>query len=383
MGKGILPPTGNQIESRASERRFKMGLYKRGQVWWMCFSYKGKFIRRSTETKEKKLAERVYRKCLGEVAEDKWFKRLAGEDMTFKEMMKKYMKEHSIPKKASSERDTSSLTHLLPFFEGYTLTEVTPKLINEYKTARRNEQASPCTINRELALAKHAFTLAVKEWEWVEENPVKKVSMEKEPISRDRWLTFEEEERMLPLSPQWLSGIIIFAIETGCRRDEILSLVWKDVDLFKKVATILGKKTDERRTIPLTNRALEVLKDRGRARMKVRSIKEDFVFADPQGQKINIHSLRWAFEEVIKKVEIEDFRFHDLRHTFASRLAQSGVDPYTIQRLMGHKTFTTTQRYAHHYSESLRKGITALEALRSERMKEAITILSQSGENRR
>ena len=224
---------------------------------------------------------------------------------------------------------------------------------------------------------KHAFSLAINEWEWVKDNPVKKVSMEREPASRDRWLTYEEEERLLLSPPQWLKEIIIFAIETGCRRGEILSFLWKDVDLFKKVATIYGKKTGERRTMPLTQRALEILKEKERLRRKVRSINEDLVFTYPVGQKISIHALRWAFEEVLKKAKIEDFRFHDLRHTFASRLAQTGVDPYTIQKLMGHKTFTTTQRYAHHYSESLRKGIVALEAFRTERSNEIFTILSQ------
>ena len=343
-----------------------MGLYRRGQVWWICFSYKGKFIRRSTETGDKKLAGRVYHKVLGEIAEGKWFERLAGEDKTFREMMKKYMIEHSMPKKESSERDRSSLTHLLPFFQNYALTEVSPKLINEYKTARRNDGASPCTINRELALMKHAFTLAINEWEWIKENPVKKVSMEKEPTSRDRWLNYDEEEKVLSASPQWLKGIIIFAIETGCRRGEILSLVWKDVDLFKKVVTIFGKKTGERRAIPLTQKALEILKARQKARMNVMSIKGDFVFTHPAGQKVNFHTLRTAFERAIKKANIEDFRFHDLRHTFASRLAQTGTDPYTIQKLMGHKFFATTQRYAHHYSESLKRGISALDNSRQE-----------------
>jgi integrase len=81
---------------------------------------------------------------------------------------------------------------------------------------------------------------------------------------------------------------------------------------------------------------------------------------------------------VLEKAGIEGFRFHELRHTFASRLAQAGTDPYTIQKLMGHKSFTTTQKYAHHYSESLRRGIAVLEGLRVQRP-EAITILSHSG----
>jgi len=353
-----------------------MALFRRGPVWWMRFSYKGKQIRKSTETTDKNLAKRIYDKVLGEIAEGKWFDRLLGEERTFKEMMDRYMAEYSTPKKASSERDRSSLTHLLPFFGSYTLSDITPRLINEYKTTRRVHGASPCTVNRELALMKHAFSLALKEWEWVRYNPVKMISMEKESPPRDRWLTFEEEERLLSVSSSWLKQMILFAVETGCRRGEMLSLGWKSVDLFRKVVIIFGNKTGEKRSIPLTQRALEALRDMQRE--TVRSIKEDLVFSHPPEQRVNIHTLRFAFEEALKKAKIENFRWHDLRHTFASRLAQAGVDPYAIQRLMGHKTFTTTQRYAHHYVESLREGIGALEASRAERTEKISTKVAQS-----
>jgi len=101
------------------------------------------------------------------------------------------------------------------------------------------------------------------------------------------------------------------------------------------------------------------------------------VFTHPEGKKVNIHTLRWTFEKSLERAGIEGFRFHDLRHTFASRLAQAGVDPYTIQKLMGHKSFSTTQRYAHHYTESLRRGIGVLECLRQEKLQQNVTILSQ------
>ncbi len=352
-----------------------MALFKRGSVWWMRVSYNGKQRRKSTGTADRKLAERIYHKLLGDIAEGKWFERLPGEEKTFREMMDRYMAEHSIPKKASSEKDRSSLTHLLPFFGSYRTSQIKPSLINEYKGKRRIQKASPGTINRELALMKHAYSLAFKEWEWVQDNPVKKVSMEKEPPSRDRWLTDEEEAKLLLISPLWLRQMILFAVETGCRRGEMLSLSWRSVDLSRRVVTIFGSKTGEKRSIPLTQLAMDVLREREKE--KVRSIQENLVFNHPPGQKVNFHTLRFAFEEALKKAKIENFRWHDLRHTFASRLAQSGVDPYSIQRLMGHKNFATTQRYAHHYVESLRKGIAALEASRNEWAERPSTKLAQ------
>ena len=97
------------------------------------------------------------------------------------------------------------------------------------------------------------------------------------------------------------------------------------------------------------------------AERKVRSLRENQVFSNAVGQPITIHELRWAFECAVKEAAIENFRWHDLRHTFATRLAQNGVDLFTIQKLLGHKSFATTQRYAHHYTESLRRGINVLD----------------------
>ncbi|MGA2956684.1 MAG: tyrosine-type recombinase/integrase [Thermodesulfobacteriota bacterium] len=356
-----------------------MGLFRRGSVWWMSFIYQGKQHRKSTETDDKELAKRIWDKVKGQIAEGKWFERPPGEDKTFKEMMEKYMAEQS-SKKSSEERDRSSLTHLRPFFGDYLLRDITPSLINEYKAKRNVEAASPCTINRELSLMKHAFNIALKEWEWVNQNPVLRVSMEREPPSRDRWLTFEEEKKLLAISSPWLQEIITFAVETGCRREEMLSLGWRSVDLLKRTAVIFGKKTGDRRTIPLTQRAFEVIEARARVRSNVRSINQDLIFTHPEGQRVNINTLRKVFNAALRRAKIEGFRFHDLRHTFASRLAQSGVDPYAIQRLMGHKTFTTTQRYAHHNSESLKVGIKALEASRAEWGKNSSTNLAQSRE---
>jgi integrase len=295
-----------------------------------------------------------------EVAEGKWFGQQAGQDITFGVLMDKYMSEHSRPNKASSDRDERSLKHLKPVFEDILISEITPRMINEYKTSRRKEGASPCSINRELALMKHAFTLAMQEWECIAENPVKRVSMEKEPPARDRWLDDEEEKNLLEKSPEWLKRYIIFALDTGCRKNEIRFLTWENVSSHNTVVNIFGTKTGERRSIPLTQRVCSMLQAMQKGK-KIRSIKKDFVFTHPEGQQVNLHTLRSAFERACENAGIDNFRFHDLRHTFASRLAQKGVDPYTIQRLMGHKSFSTTQRYAHHYTESLRRGIAVLE----------------------
>jgi integrase len=369
-----------------------MGLYRRGPTWWISFSYRGKQVRHSTETDDKKLAEKIYHKVMTEVVEGKWFDRQQG-TQTFAEMMERYMKEHSSVKKRSTSRDEVSLKHLLPFFGPLALREIRPANISQYKADRLAAKAAPATLNRELALMKHAFTLSIKEWGWAKENPVKMVSMEKEAPHKDRWLTDDEEKRLLAACPGWLRDIVVFAVDTGCRRGEILSLSWKQLDLQKGVAIIFGKKTSEWRGVPLTRRLRDVLPVK-QAPQKVQSLRDDLVFCNPAGYSVNIHELRWAFKTALDEAGISNFRFHDLRHTFATRLAQNGVDLFTIQKLLGHTTFATTQRYAHHYTESLRIGINVLDAyaegrkVREHQNEEQegaytpfITILSQTGEN--
>jgi len=339
-----------------------MGLFKRGQTWWIRFTYKGRQIRKSTETNDKKLAERIYHKLLGEVAEGKWFERLPGEEKTFREMMEKYLVEHSARNKAKTShiRDKSLANHLLKYFGDLNLVEITPKLISEYKTKRREEKAAPKTINNELILMGHTFNIGIREWEWVKENPVSRISKEKVDNLIERWLTFEEEEKLLAASPGWLQEIITFDVETGLRLGEILNLQWTQVDLFRRTISILEQKNRGKDTLPLSKTAMEILK----ARAKVRHIRSNYVFLNRVAGKINARNVIRAFHAAVKKAGISPCRFHDLRHTFATRLVQAGEDIYAVQKLGRWKNISMVMRYAHHHPESLRSGIEALDRVR-------------------
>jgi integrase len=263
----------------------------------------------------------------------------------------------------------------LPFFEQYTLAEVSSELISRYKSRRFQEGAKPATLNRELSMAKHAFNLGLKEWEWCKENPFCKVKMEKENNARDRVLGYDEEERLLNACPKWLMEIVTFALNTGARMGEILELTWSNIDLFRKVVVIHQGKTGRTKTIPLTPTAMEVMK----AKAKVRQINSTLVFPSAKGTKMSDTNVGRAFRHALKRSNIEDFRFHDLRHTFASRLAMAGKDLYLIQKLLGHMEPRMVQRYAHHSVESLRDGIEVLESLKREAIERShVTILSHS-----
>jgi integrase len=144
-------------------------------------------------------------------------------------------------------------------------------------------------------------------------------------------------------SPIWLQEIIVFAANTGLRQSEILSLQWSNVDLFRRTISLLEQKN--------------VLK----ARAKVRSLKTDYVFYNGAGNRMDARDLLRVFYPAIKKAEVKRFRFHDLRHTFATRLVQAGADIYTVQKLGRWKTISMVMRYAHHHPESLRAGIEILD----------------------
>jgi integrase len=273
----------------------------------------------------------------------------------------------------SAVRDRGCLNHLLPVFGNMVLARIAPKLMAGYKTQRRLEQAAPATINKELQLVRHAFNLAMREWEWCRENPMHRVTMEPVRNEVDRWLAAEEEDRLLAASSPWLREFIVFALNTGMRQGEILNLQWQDVDFARGTLVVMKSKNGTRRTIPLNSKVYELLA----VKQAAAGASKGRVFTTPRGNDLKVRFLVREFFEARDRAGIPDFRFHDLRHTFATRLVQRGIDLYKVQRLLGHKTNHMTQRYAHHSPESLRDGVKVLDVSRA-----AGTILTQSTKQR-
>jgi integrase len=324
-------------------------------------SYRGKQIRKSTEVTDKKLAEKIHAKILTQIAEGKWFDKPIGAEKTFGEMMEKYERERFSELASGSRRGCKSyLDGLVAYFGDYPIMKITPRLINEFKQMRKAEGVKPATVVRQLTIMKRAYNIAIREWEWLDSNPVTKVSCERVNNARDRWLTLEEEGKLLDTCSQWLREIVEFALNTGMRIGEILSITNKAVDLPRRTVTVLKSKNGERRTIPLNDTLFELLT--GKA--KVKSLKTDLVFYTANQTAYHNANVRRDFELALKKAGIEGFRFHDLRHTFATRLVQSGEDLYRVAKLMGHKDIRMTQRYSHHSTESLRESVMILDSLR-------------------
>jgi integrase len=264
--------------------------------------------------------------------------------------------------------------HLLKSFKDKYLTDITPAMVSDYKVQRRAEGAAPRTINYELTLMGHAFNIAIREWEWLKDNPVKKVKKERVNNTIERWLTLEEEQRLLKASARWLQDIIIFAIHTGLRQSEILDLKWSQVDMVRRTIIISEQKNRGVDTLPLNETAIGVLRERQKQCLS----QCDIVFPSNNGTRISNRNLFRAFNIAADRAKVNNFRFHDLRHTFATRLVQSGVGIYEVQRLGRWKNALMVMRYAHHNSESLRSSIEVMDGFKAA----FITNLSQSQKNR-
>jgi len=211
---------------------------------------------------------------------------------------------------------------------------------------------SEARVNRELAVLKHMLNKAV-EWGMLDVNPFKRGAklMYKEDHGRLRFLTYEEADKLLDHCLPHLRPIVETALMTGMRKEEILSLKWDQIR--NGMIYIDGKmaKSGKGRQIPINDRLDEVLQAH-RQKVQLRSL---YVFSDARGQRFG--NVRKSFESACKKAGIVDFRFHDLRHTFASWMVMAGADLKAVQELLGHASLTMTMRYAHLAPGHLTKSI--------------------------
>ena len=239
-------------------------------------------------------------------------------------------------------------------------------MIERFKTERIKE-VSPATVNRHLACLKSMFNKAIQ-WGKVEENPVKKVKLLKEHNKRLRYLEKEEIVRLLARCSKRLRPIVVLALNTGMRKGEILGLKWQDIDFKRGIIYLYNTKNSERREIPINEMAKTAL---------IRTPKHPespYVFCDKNGRSFG--SIRKSFFTAMKKSGIINFRFHDLRHSFASHLVMSGVDLNTVRELMGHKSLEMTLRYAHLSPDHKRRAVDILD-------KQMVTIWSQDTTERK
>ena len=314
-----------------------MSVYLRGENWYIDFVFKRKRVRESIGPSRKD-AEKVIAKKKTEIVENKYLDiRKEPEPIRFHDFAKDYLQWSKANKKSSThKREVSFMRQLEREFEKGTIQEITTWQIEKWKIRRKGE-IKPASVNRELGLLKSMFSKAI-EWGKIKESPAKKVKFLKVNNNRLRYLMPEEIQNLLSNCAEHLKPIVTVAVHTGMRKGELLSLKWDQVNFEQGVITLLETKNNERRDIPTDDTVKTTLNQLER--------KGPYVFCGNDG--LPFKYVDESFTAAVRRSGIEDFHFHDLRHTFASNLVmQEGVELNDVRELLGHKNISMTLRYAH------------------------------------
>ncbi len=322
-----------------------MGLFekeKNSGEWWIRYADQYGHIHRE-KVGPKSLAQKAYEKRKTQIREGKFFPDELGQrrDMLFKDMAKLYLEEHSKVNKRSYPTDCYNIGRLIQAFGEKALSEITTQDVERLK-AHLGREVSKATVNRHLALLGGVFNKAIA-WKKTKANPVNEVKKFRENNERIRYLTEEEESRLRAVFPERHWAKVEAAFHTGMRRAEEFNLMWSNVNFNTRTITIPQSKNGEMRHIKMNERVAEIFRN-----LPTR-LKGEWVFPSNAGRTpLNANNfVNRVFKPALSKAEISDFHWHDLRHTFASRLTMAGVDLRTVQELMGHKTIKMTLRYSH------------------------------------
>lgn len=280
---------------------------------------------------------------------------------TLNDLITRY-KTNELPKrKSDKEKFEMHLKWWSNQVGSYHLNKITPAMLTECKEKlekeklkhkrKGNELRTPATVNRYLATLSIVLSYACNEYGWLDENPMRKVRKNKEPANKDRFLTPEEIERLLKACKEFeLQGdnyneqtylFVLIALSTGARYSEIHNLKWDHVDLHHRQFYFLNTKNGENRGVPITETVYNALKEF----KKVRNIKNSSLWLTKDGTKLI--DFRTRFYKVLELAQIENCRFHDLRHTVASHIAMNGGSLLDIAQVTGHKTMQMVKRYSH------------------------------------
>ncbi|MHB1663954.1 MAG: tyrosine-type recombinase/integrase [bacterium] len=334
-----------------------MGLFKRknSPYYFMKFQANGVRVYESTKTKNRKLAEEMYLNRRAEIITGiEPIRRFETNDMTFSELADKYL-EFIKGRQKSAKNKSYVINALVKKFGNLRLIQFSVEVVEKIQTDLLKEK-SIVSSNRILAILQAMFTKA-NDWEFIGEDVLKrvrKVKLLKGENKRLRYLSEEESERLISACSKELKPIVITALNTGMRKSEILHLTWDRVDLKNRIILLDKTKNGERREIPINQTLLNTLSG------ITRHIKCNYVFYNPETLKPFI-DLKRSFAAALKKVHIIDFHFHDLRHTFASRLVMGGVDLTTVKELLGHKDIKMTLRYSHLSQSHIKDAVNILD----------------------
>jgi integrase len=341
--------------------KYAPGIYKRGRIFWLCYKNRdNKIVRESAKTEDLAKAEfllALRRKSVENVGE---IEKTVCRSCTFMALADKYRAFAASQKSYYIKKII--INQLAEKFGDIDIEEFTSSLVESYLSDGLKEGLKPATVNRRLACLKHMFRKAC-EWGNCTEGKLKelrKVKFFRENNQRVRYLEPEECQALVHVCEKYprlrhLRPIVITAMNTGMRRSEILALKWEQVDLRSGIINLHDASSGEGRQIPINEVLAETL------RATVRYFDSPYVFVDSQGKPYR--HIREAFASACRRIGVKDFRFQDLRHTFASHLVKAGIEISTVSKLLGHKSMAMTLRYSYLAPDQMKAAVNALNGL--------------------
>lgn len=331
-----------------------MSLYKRKDSpnWWVKISIKGRLpVQQSTGTSDRAKAQEYHDKLKSSL----WDQERLGVKLrhSWQEAVVRYLEETS--HKVSQASDKIHFKWLDDYLRGVFLDAIDRDLLDRIMAARMAEGVKNSSVNRTMEVVRAVLRKAAIEWEWLDR--VLRVRMLPEPQRRVRFITQDQAERLIVELPEHLAAMVRFSLETGLRRSNVTGLEWSQVDLARRTAWIHPDQAKARKAIavPLSAAAVVVLREQqGKHKMRV------FTFQGHPVQQVNTK----AFRAALKRAGIENFRWHDLRHTWASWHAQAGTPQHVLQELGGWESPEMVRRYAHLSTKHLAGYVDRLSGLK-------------------
>lgn len=319
-----------------------MSLYRRGKIWWVRFSTpNGQRIFRSAQTADRRQATEYEATLKAET----WRIQKLGERprRRWEDAVVRWVKEQR-GNKASLDNDLYHLRWLDRYWRGSYLDDIGRDQIDRVVQARQAEQVANATVNRMLEVVRAILRRAEREWGWLDRVPA--IRLLQTPKRRVRWLTFGEAGRLLAELPEHLRSMAAFTLATGLRERNVTRLEWSQVDLQRRLCWIHPDQAKAKKAIavPLNGDAVAILRQQ-----EGKNERYVFIYLGKPVTRANNHACRKA----LGKAGIEDFRWHDLRHTWASWHVQAGTPPHALQELGGWSSYEMVRRYAHLGAEHL------------------------------
>jgi len=327
------------------------GLYRRrdSRFWWVDVALPdGRRICQSTRTEDRKEAEALVAKLKSEAFREAAFG--IKPKRSWQQAVVRYLE---VKAALRSVRDVRRICRILhPILGNKLLTEIDGDVVWEICQRLLARKIAPATVNRYLATIRGIFRMARDEWQWIDNFP--KVRLLPGEVARDRWLTRKEADRLIEACSPHMAAIVRFALATGCRASEITGLEWGRVDLERRTAWLNSTKNGTPRGVPLNRDAVAVL--------EVEKGKHPRYCFTYRGEPIRWGVCNTAWLEAVKRSGLADFRFHDLRHTWASWHRQAGTSCDELKDLGGWKSRVMVDRYAKFATENLAIAASRIEA---------------------